>query len=112
MDDFKKFSIRVTESTCGLVEKFAESNKMSRNAAVELLLKLGIQSLQNSETTNERFDDLEGKIKNVFRILHSHVLIHTDVMHKDKPEYVDSVTESYKAKAIETADRIFGVDNL
>jgi len=114
MDNFKKFSIRVSENTCGLVEEFAKSNKISRNAAVELLLKLGIQSLQNSVVENERFDELDKKLKSVFRIILANQIIQGEAhIYADKyndSDALKSLTNRAREKSVEKANQIFGED--
>lgn len=63
MPTYKKFSIRAQESTCNSVEEFASSSGISRNAAIELLLKLGLLHLQGTEAHKEQFDRIEAKLK-------------------------------------------------
>jgi len=63
MPTYKKFSIRAQESTCDAVEKVAESNGISRNAAIELLLKLGMLHLHNTDAHKEQFDRIEAWLK-------------------------------------------------
>lgn len=110
MDSFKKFSIRVSESTCGLVEEFAKSNKLSRNAAVELLLKLGIQSLQNSGVENERFDRLEKIIKDSFRLSYSNILFCVEMVKPTENSAAIDTVKMCRKEATSKADAIFGED--
>lgn len=63
MTVYKKFSIRAPESTLEAVEEFAKSAGMSRNAAIDILLKLGIQYLHKSDAQAKRFDRIEGQLK-------------------------------------------------
>ena len=63
MDVYKKFSIRAPESTFEAAENFAKSCGISRNAAIGILLKLGIQHLNQSDANNERIDQLETRLE-------------------------------------------------
>jgi hypothetical protein len=63
MDIYKKFSIRAPESTFEAAEEFAKTCGISRNAAIGILLKLGIQYLHQSDAHTERIDQLEARLE-------------------------------------------------
>lgn len=62
METYKKFSVRAQSGTVDAVEAFAKGNGISRNAAVGILLKLGLQHLQSSDVNDEHFDALNKKL--------------------------------------------------
>lgn len=69
MSDYTKFSIRVSDQTKIVVENFARVHGMSRNAAVEFLLKLGVDFFQKGFQIEGSFDKLENQLRLVYQSL-------------------------------------------
>lgn len=103
MPIYKKFSIRAQESTCNSVEEFASSSGISRNAAIELLLKLGLLHLQSTEAHKERFDRLEDHLKAVQQCNYKALVYLATATEADKPRY-----DKAEAAAVNNVAEIFG----
>lgn len=69
MADYTKFSIRVSDHTRLIVENFAKVHGMSRNAAVEFLLKLGVDFFQKGLQIDGGFEKLENQLRLVYQSL-------------------------------------------
>jgi hypothetical protein len=103
MPSYKKFSIRVQESTCDAVAKVAESNGISRNAAIEILLKLGLLHLHNNDAHKEQFDRIESHLKGMQKANYKALVYLATATEADKPRY-----EKAEAAASRNVSEIFG----
>ncbi|MGB8409075.1 MAG: hypothetical protein WCE58_04105 [Gallionella sp.] len=103
MPTYKKFSIRVQESTCDGVEKVAQSNGISRNAAIELLLKLGLLHLHNEDAHQAQFERIEARLRAMQRTNYKALVYLATATEADKPRY-----DKAEAAAVRNAAEIFG----
>lgn len=103
MDDYKKFSIRATEKTLKDVEEFARQNDLSRNAAIGILLRLGIQSLQKTAAEDVRFNLLDEHLKAVYQSLAKSVIYLTTLQQVDQQK-----AQSAGEQATKATSKIFG----
>lgn len=103
MPTYKKFSIRAQEATCDAVEKVAESNGISRNAAIELLLKLGLLHLHNTDAHKEQFERIEARLMAMQKANYKALVYLATATEADKPRY-----EKAEAAASRNVSEIFG----
>ena len=107
MDIYKKFSIRAPESTFEAAEAFASVSGISRNAAIGILLKLGIQHLHQFNAQTARFERIEGRLmamqkSNYKALVYLSTATALDPMRQDRAE----------ASALKNVSEIFSAEGL
>lgn len=103
MDIYKKFSIRAPETTFAAAEEFAKASGISRNAAIGILLKLGIQYLNKFDAQEGRIDQLEARLKAMQRSNYK-ALVYLSTASPHDQQRLDKA----EASAIKNVTDIFG----
>ncbi len=107
MDVYKKFSIRAPESTFTAAEEFAKSNGISRNAAIGILLKIGLQYFHQADAQSARIDQLEGRLRAMQRSNYK-ALVYLSTSMPNDPQRLDKA----EASATRNVTEIFGQEEI